>query len=131
MLFHNYSDDPTLFKRPVETGNHGVSCFHHLRPIGPPLNPMECDLSEFVVGCSWHRCARVDRDKAPLFSRDWRCNRGEILSVSASVYALQTAINWATLVGIALMHMIKKKQLMVAEGAESLTAAEQFYVLVA
>src|SRR5437870_1258461 len=43
MLFHNYSDDPTLFKRPVETGNHGVSCFHHLRPIGPPLNPMECD----------------------------------------------------------------------------------------
>jgi len=27
--------------------------------------------------------------------------------------------------------MIKKKQLMVAEGAESLTAAEQFYVLVA
>src|SRR5207302_5410145 len=29
-----------------------------------PLN-----LSEFVVGCCWHTCARVGRAKAPLFSR--------------------------------------------------------------
>ena len=35
----------------------------------------------------------------------------------------------ATLIGIELMHMIKKKQLMVDEGAEGLTAAEQFYAL--
>jgi transposase-like protein len=35
----------------------------------------------------------------------------------------------ATLVGIELMRMIKKQQLMVAEGAEGLTAAEQFYTL--
>jgi putative transposase len=35
----------------------------------------------------------------------------------------------ATLVGIELMHMIKKKQLMVAEVAEGLSAAEQFYAL--
>src|ERR1041385_5245192 len=35
----------------------------------------------------------------------------------------------ATLTGIELMHMIKKKQLMVAEGAEGLTAAELFYSL--
>jgi len=41
-LFCDYSDCPTLFKRHEETGNHGVSCLHHLRPIGPPLNPMEC-----------------------------------------------------------------------------------------
>jgi putative transposase len=37
----------------------------------------------------------------------------------------------ATLAGIELMHMIKKKQLMGAEGAEGLTAAEQFYTLAA
>jgi hypothetical protein len=36
-----------------------------------------------------------------------------------------------TLVGVELMHMIKKKQLMVEAGAEGLTAAEQFYALAA
>src|SRR5437660_9434662 len=67
MLFHNYSDDPTLFKRPVETGNHGVSCLHHLRPIGPPLNPMECGFScpetTGAPGCRWSppRCGRHGR----------------------------------------------------------------------
>jgi putative transposase len=37
----------------------------------------------------------------------------------------------ATLVGIELMHMIKKKQLMIAEGVEGLTAAELSYSLAA
>ena len=37
----------------------------------------------------------------------------------------------ATLVGIELMHMIKKRQLMVEEGNEGRTAAEQFYALAA
>ena len=32
-----------------------------------------------------------------------------------------------TLAGIELMHMIKKRQLVVEEGDEVLTAAEQFY----
>jgi putative transposase len=36
-----------------------------------------------------------------------------------------------TLVGIELMHMIKKRQLGVEEGEEHLTAAEQFYSLAA
>jgi hypothetical protein len=36
-----------------------------------------------------------------------------------------------TLVGIALMHMIKKKQLVVEAGDEGLTAAELFYSLAA
>ena len=36
-----------------------------------------------------------------------------------------------TLAGIELMHMIKKKQMMVEAGAEGLTAAEQFYALAA
>jgi putative transposase len=36
-----------------------------------------------------------------------------------------------TLVGVELMHMIKKRQLVVEEGAEGLTAAEQFYTLAA
>jgi putative transposase len=35
----------------------------------------------------------------------------------------------ATLVGIELVQMIKKKQLVVAEGAEGLTVAEQFHAL--
>ena len=37
----------------------------------------------------------------------------------------------STLVGIELMHMIKKRQLIVEEGDEGLTAAEQFYALAA
>jgi transposase-like protein len=36
-----------------------------------------------------------------------------------------------TLAGIELMHMLKKRQLVVEEGAEGLTAAEQFYALAA
>ena len=36
-----------------------------------------------------------------------------------------------TLVGIELMHMIRKKQMVVEAGKEGLTAAEQFYALAA
>ena len=36
-----------------------------------------------------------------------------------------------TLAGIELMHMLKKRQLVVEEGEEGLTAAEQFYALAA
>jgi putative transposase len=36
-----------------------------------------------------------------------------------------------TLVGIELMHMIKKRQLVVEEGDEGLTPAAQFYALAA
>ena len=35
------------------------------------------------------------------------------------------------LVGIELMHMLKKRQLLVEEGEEARTAAEQFYALAA
>ena len=37
----------------------------------------------------------------------------------------------STLIGIELMHMIKKRQLVVEEGNEGLTAAEHFYALAA
>jgi putative transposase len=37
----------------------------------------------------------------------------------------------STLVGIEIMHMIKKRQMVVEEGEEGLTAAEQFYALAA
>jgi transposase-like protein len=37
----------------------------------------------------------------------------------------------ATLVGMELMHMIKKKQMVVEARNEGLTAAEQFYTLAA
>ena len=36
-----------------------------------------------------------------------------------------------TLAGIELMHMLKKRQLVIEEGNEGLTAAEQFYSLAA
>jgi putative transposase len=36
-----------------------------------------------------------------------------------------------TLAGIELMHRLKKRQLVVEEGDEGLTAAEQFYALAA
>ena len=37
----------------------------------------------------------------------------------------------STLIGIELIHMIKKWQLVVEDGAEGLTTAEQFYSLAA
>ena len=37
----------------------------------------------------------------------------------------------STLVGIELMHMIKKRQMMREAGSEGLTATEQFYALAA
>ena len=40
------------------------------------------------------------------------------------------AAAYDTLVGIELLHMIKKRQFVVAEGDEGLTAAEQFYAMV-
>src|SRR5215467_11962655 len=30
-----------VVQTPRSTGIHGVSCIHQLRPIGPPLNPLE------------------------------------------------------------------------------------------
>jgi len=39
------------------------------------------------------------------------------------------AAAYDTLVGIALLHMIKKRQLVVEEGDEGLTAAAQFYAI--
>jgi putative transposase len=36
-----------------------------------------------------------------------------------------------TLVGIELMHMLKKGQMVIEEGEESLTPTEQFYALAA
>jgi hypothetical protein len=41
------------------------------------------------------------------------------------------AAAYDTLVGIELMHMIKKRQLVVEAGDEGLTAAEPFYALAA
>jgi putative transposase len=40
------------------------------------------------------------------------------------------AAQW-TLVGIELMHMLKKRQMVVEEGKEGFTPAEQFYALAA
>src|SRR5207253_2919402 len=41
LLYHE-SGDHTSSTRCVDTGKHGVSCSPHPRPIGLPLNPMEC-----------------------------------------------------------------------------------------
>src|SRR4029453_12804527 len=53
-------------KHRVDTGHHGVSCAPHLRPIGPPRNPMECGWShipsDFVVD---HWTSAVD-SSSPL-----------------------------------------------------------------
>src|SRR5262245_35388438 len=32
-----------VVQTPRRTGAHGASCIHQLRPIGPPLNSLECD----------------------------------------------------------------------------------------
>src|SRR5256885_12464417 len=41
-LFYHCFDDHTPFKRHLATANQGVTGSHYLRPIGSPLNPMEC-----------------------------------------------------------------------------------------
>src|SRR5215467_10409317 len=47
-FFYTYADDSTLFQRHGATGNHGVSCLHYLRLLGPPRNPIECGLAHGV-----------------------------------------------------------------------------------
>jgi hypothetical protein len=50
-------------------------------------------LSEFVEGFTWHVYARVGRNETPLFSQDRLDNGEDMRSFSASIDALQTAIN--------------------------------------
>ena len=54
----------------------------------------------------------------------------EELMLEPSVYVDHSTVN-RTWIGIDLMHMIKKQQLVVEEGDAGLTAAEQFYSLAA
>jgi putative transposase len=87
----------------------GGSCSQRLRSSGLPLNQMECDLNNIVE--QDHRgIKRVTRPMLGFKSFD----------------AAQ-----GTLVGIELMHMIKKRQMVIEAGDEGLTAAEQFYSLAA
>jgi len=55
--------------------------------------PVLLNLSDFVVGRNW--CIRIlyASMRPPYFSRDWLEIGEELRSSSASVYALQTAIN--------------------------------------
>jgi hypothetical protein len=79
-LFYNYSDDPTWFKRRIESGNHGVSCLHHRRPIGPPLNPMECGFLKPIGATArialppWRPCGVLSRSRES-FPRSSRRSR--------------------------------------------------------
>src|SRR5262245_16250485 len=43
MLFYDQSSDQLSSNCLVETGNQELNCPQHLRPIWPPLNPMECE----------------------------------------------------------------------------------------
>jgi Family of unknown function (DUF6516) len=48
MLFYGQSSDHLSSNRRVETGNQGLICPPHLRPICPPRNPLECEFSEYM-----------------------------------------------------------------------------------
>ena len=90
-LFHHYSDAQTLFKRHGEPRNHDVSGFHHLRPIGPPLNSMECGISH---GGLSHTCP-------PCLVRLALHERGAPLATSVScmlpsLHAYNTTGRWET-----------------------------------
>src|SRR5256886_16034572 len=78
----------TLFKAATQVKQYKDRILLHL-PTSCPVKALSLNLLEFVVSRSWHACAAVDLDEAPLFARDWRRNSGAILSASASVYALQ------------------------------------------
>jgi hypothetical protein len=62
-LFYKSLDDQTQCKRHGAIGYHGVSCFHHMRLIGPPRNPMESSMASVVdtpsheMGCTTLRPA--------------------------------------------------------------------------
>jgi hypothetical protein len=60
------------------------------------------NLSDFVVGIHWRPCASRGMVEACLLSRDRRGNSAERISPSASVYALQTAINRAIFIALPL-----------------------------
>ena len=58
-----------------------------------PMQSASLNLSEFVDGCSESINRGVRLSEALLFARDELKNDEEMHSVSASMYALQTAIN--------------------------------------
>ena len=64
-------------------------------PSGGTGLSFSLNVSDFVVGWSWYICIRISLYAASLLSRDWLENGEKMRSSSASVYALQTAINWA------------------------------------
>ncbi len=91
----------TLFKRHGETGNHGVSCFHHLRPIGPPRNPMECEIIRSFEGDAPARSHPPERPGARR-SAAWtgRAGWGRVAPQGRpGAQALERAVRWAVLEG--------------------------------
>jgi hypothetical protein len=53
MFFYGQSSDQMSSNRRVETGNPVLSCPQHLRPICPPLNPMECEIYKSMAMMFW------------------------------------------------------------------------------
>jgi hypothetical protein len=57
-LISSRSGDGPSSKQHVDTGYGGVSCSHHRRPIGLPLNPMECG-EVYQIGQSFRQNHRI------------------------------------------------------------------------
>ncbi len=92
-----------------------------------PLCPHRCHL---FASSHWHAdtgCWLEAIDNNKRLRDATGVKRGDTVGLGFKAFDAAQA----TLVGIELMHMIKKRQLVVGEGNEGRTAAEQFYALAA
>src|ERR687896_1179402 len=98
-LFETTAGDETSSTGRVGTGHNEVSCSQHLRPIGLPLNPMECG---FFFMCSLspllsrprgrgERCRSNRAAGATAISADSVTLRGAMAALSEPRPALQAA----------------------------------------
>jgi hypothetical protein len=83
-VIREQSGDQTSFNCRVETGNQDLSCHHHLRVIGLPLNAMECEnfnllekrqtvaMSTFLIWFSANNPGLMRANKENDFSRQVR-----------------------------------------------------------
>jgi putative transposase len=100
----------------------------------PPRNPVECGAANEAAIKSYnaeHGTAIAIRKIKHLNNIVEQDHRGvkRVTRPMLGFKSFDAAQN--TLVGIELMHMIKKKQMVLEAGEEGLTAAEQFYALAA
>src|SRR5262245_3583548 len=71
-----------MVQTPRRTGAHGASCIHQLRPIGPPLNSLECGLVDLLMQDVRHQPGALPLLQHALLEL-WNKREGRRLTVTA------------------------------------------------